>query len=61
MKMIVGTKFRLKLTLFEFLDQINNKKGIYELKKKKITIEFYIFKVKVHLLVWDNFWQLKAL
>ena len=35
MKMIVGTKFRLKLTLFEFLDQINNKKGIYELKKKR--------------------------
>ena len=51
MKMIVGTKFRLKLTLFEFLDQINNKKGIYELKKKKITIEFYIFKLKVHHLV----------
>ena len=51
MKMIVGTRFCPKLTLFEFLDQINNKKGIYEIKKKKITIEFYIFKLKVHLLV----------
>ena len=35
MKMIVGTRFCPKLTLFEFLDQINNKKGIYELKKKE--------------------------
>ena len=34
MKMIVGTKFHLKLTLFEFLDKINNKKGISELKQK---------------------------
>ena len=34
-KIIVGTKFHLKLTLFEFLDRINNKKCISELKKKK--------------------------
>ena len=33
-KIIVGTKFHLKLTLFEFLDRINNKKCISELKKK---------------------------
>ena len=33
--MIVGTEFRLKLTLFEFLDQINNKKVIFELKKNE--------------------------
>ena len=51
MEMIVGTKFRLKLTLFEFLDQINNKKVIFELKKMKITIEFYIFKLKAHFQV----------
>ena len=35
MKIIVGTEFRLKLTLFEFLDQINNKKVIFELKKNE--------------------------
>ena len=34
-KIIVGTKFHLKLTLFEFLDRINNKKCISELKKKE--------------------------
>ena len=39
----LATKFRLKLTL-EFLDQINIK-GYSLSKKKKITIEFYIFKL----------------
>ena len=42
------SKFRLKLTLFVFLDQINNEKGISELKKTKTAIELYIFKLKAH-------------
>ena len=31
----VATKFRLKLTL-DFFDQVNTKKGISELKKRKL-------------------------
>ena len=39
----LGTKIRLKLTFLNFWIKLT-KKGISELKKKKITIEFYIFK-----------------
>ena len=42
--MIAGTKFCPKLTYFEFLDQMQ--KGLFQIKKIKINIEFYIFKLK---------------
>ena len=44
MNVIVGTKFQLKLTNFDFWTK-ETKKGISNLKKNKMknTIEFYIF------------------
>ena len=40
----VGTKFRLKMTLLNFLIK-STQKTCFQTKKKKITIEFYIFKL----------------
>ena len=47
MKMIVGTKFQLKLTILIFWTKFAKKKDVSSLKQKNVntTIEFCIFEL----------------